>query len=120
MMVEEVWLLVKVLVRPLDWTSTVAAGSLPTQPHASPPFTRPFLSELVQGLIAMLSTMVPAFSLARLMTMPSFSAPQPRGNASFPLLFISSAGITNRSCFFCFSQRNVIITNGSLTQDKDT
>ena len=89
MVEREGWLHVRVHVRPLGWTGTAAAGSLPTQPHASPPFTRPFSSELVQGLIAMLSTMVPAFSLARLMTMPSFSAPQPKGNASFPLyLFI--------------------------------
>lgn len=85
MVVEErVWLLVKVLVRPLDWTSTVAAGSLPTQLHADHHFIQLFSNELVHGLIATLLMMAPALSHARLLIMPSFSAPLPTGMPPFP------------------------------------
>ena len=84
MVEEEVWLLVKVLVRPLDWTSTVAAGSLPTQPHAAHPSIQPFSNEHVQGLIATLLMMAPALSHARLLITPSSSAPLPTGMLPFP------------------------------------
>ena len=73
------WWHVRVHVKRSDWTSTAAAGSLQTQPHASPPSTRPSLRLLARGLIAMLLMMEQAPSLARPPTTTLSSAPHSTG-----------------------------------------
>lgn len=65
----------KVPAKRLDWISTAAAGSLQTQPHASPPSTQPSSRQPARGLIAMLLMMEQAPSLARPLTTTLSSAP---------------------------------------------
>lgn len=69
-----VWLHARVRARHSVWTSTAAAGSLLTQPHADRLSIQPYSSEPVQEPIAMLLMMAQALLLARLMSILFFSA----------------------------------------------
>jgi hypothetical protein len=70
----------------LDWTSTAAVESLPTQRHANPPLIPPSLRGLVQALIAMLLMMARALLHARLTIITLFSAPALMGTVSSLML----------------------------------
>lgn len=80
------------------------------QPHAAPPFIHQFLSELVQVLIAMPSTMGQALSHARHMIMLLYSALTLAAAGMHPIPMDSFARFYSFWQLHSFSDRNNLIS----------
>lgn len=72
---KEMWLHAEVHAKRLDPTNIAAAASLPTQPHAGHHSIQESSRGRVQGLTVMPTTIAPALSHARPLSIPSFFVP---------------------------------------------